>query len=123
MAERRPKYLVKNGSWMAADARATNTGEWPFTFGLWKMTFYPYLHDTEDDIIWLNPEIEHIHPFVDQRVKLLNKLPEWNAALNMYDVSALLPYCLLCGVFMEDCHYESFQKSKEMVYLAVKKGN
>lgn len=117
----KPKYLIRQQSWIGEE-KATNEGEWPFQFGDWKMTFYPYLHNDRDEIIWLEPEVQHFHAFTTQSIKMLNKLPEWNSLKGGYDETVELPYCLHCGIFMEEEHYESFMRSKEMVTLAVKRG-
>jgi hypothetical protein len=123
MSERKPKMLVKGQSPWSPGEKAMNTGIWPFTFHGWQITYYPYVHETEDKTLWLKPEIEHIHAFIEQRVKMTSSLPEWNPATMQYDIEELRPFCLLCGVFMAKETWECFNRSKELVELAVKKGS
>ena len=119
MKPTQPKYLIKTGPWSPVE-RAVNTGEWPFTFGQWSMTFYPYVHDENGSVMWLDPYIEHNHLFVEQRVAWHYLLPEWNAIEGLYNETQKMPFCLHCGVFMGKSEWESFEKSKELVHLSVK---
>src|SRR5258706_15082507 len=113
MREQKPKNLIRD-RWGSQEL-AMGEGEWPFENKGWTMIFYPYVHTKEDKIIWLEPVIEHTHAFVQQNVKMQQGVPLLNRYTHLYDYTEDLPYCLLCGVFMENTTWLYFQDCKEMV--------
>jgi len=117
----KPKMLVKDHRWGNQEV-AHNTGIWPFTFGAWKMTIYPYVHEKDGYVLWLDPDIEHTHAFTEQNVTWHYLLPEWNEEKQLYDETEKMPFCLYCGVFMSKYDWDCFERSREMVELSVKEG-